>query len=151
MAPSAGVRHVLVNGRLALRDGAPVGSKSGLTLKRSANMPSRPQHSGGAPSVFSRTANVAANVTARNASFRFSDPQSRVEVRLVRSGKLQAHQQWASFTGIARISTDNQEHAIVVIFDGPNPDRATPSLVVEVDDGRRFEMILQEKNLKVVP
>src|SRR6185436_1560564 len=40
--PSEGVKHVFVNGVLALKDGAATGNKSGRALLRSANMPSRP-------------------------------------------------------------------------------------------------------------
>ena len=40
--PSEGVKHVFVNGVLALRDGAPTNNKSGRALLRSAHMPSRP-------------------------------------------------------------------------------------------------------------
>ena len=40
--PSEGVKHVFVNGVLALKDGAPAGSKTGRAVLRSAHMPSRP-------------------------------------------------------------------------------------------------------------
>ena len=39
--PSEGVKHVFVNGQLALKDGAPTGAKSGRALLRTPNMPSR--------------------------------------------------------------------------------------------------------------
>ena len=40
--PSEGIRHVLVNGRVALADGVPTGARAGQVLLRSTNMPSRP-------------------------------------------------------------------------------------------------------------
>jgi N-acyl-D-aspartate/D-glutamate deacylase len=40
--PSEGVKHVFVNGVLALKDGVATGVKSGRALLRTANMPSRP-------------------------------------------------------------------------------------------------------------
>jgi N-acyl-D-aspartate/D-glutamate deacylase len=39
--PSEGVKHVFVNGQLALKDSAPTGNKSGRALLRTPNMPSR--------------------------------------------------------------------------------------------------------------
>jgi N-acyl-D-aspartate/D-glutamate deacylase len=39
---SDGIRHVLVNGRFALRDGRPTGDRAGTTLARTAHEPSRP-------------------------------------------------------------------------------------------------------------
>ena len=39
--PSEGVKHVFVNGVLALKDGAPTGNKTGRALLRTPNMPSR--------------------------------------------------------------------------------------------------------------
>src|SRR2546425_11104629 len=39
---SEGIRHVLVNGRVALRDGRVTGEQGGRVLMRSPHMPSRP-------------------------------------------------------------------------------------------------------------
>jgi len=41
-ALSEGVRYALVNGRLALKDGAVTGAQGGTLVRRSANMPTRP-------------------------------------------------------------------------------------------------------------
>lgn len=40
--PSVGVRHVVVNGTLALRDGQVTGARGGRALRRTRHMPSRP-------------------------------------------------------------------------------------------------------------
>jgi N-acyl-D-aspartate/D-glutamate deacylase len=44
--PSEGIRHVLVNGVVALRDGVATGARGGRPLARTANMPSRPTTTG---------------------------------------------------------------------------------------------------------
>ena len=40
--PSDGIRDVVVNGRIALRNGAPTGERAGRALTRTEHMPSRP-------------------------------------------------------------------------------------------------------------
>ena len=44
--PSEGMKHVLVNGRVALEDGVATKAWGGRALLRSANMPSRPVNDG---------------------------------------------------------------------------------------------------------
>ena len=43
---SVGIRHVLVNGRISLRNGAPTGERPGRALARTFHMPSRPMSTG---------------------------------------------------------------------------------------------------------
>ena len=43
---SEGIRHVIVNGRMALRDGKATGEQGGVVLRRTGNMPSRPMELG---------------------------------------------------------------------------------------------------------
>src|SRR5262249_31928407 len=45
--PSDGIRWVLVNGTVAVRDGEPVGEKAGLTLRRTRFMPTGPLNGDG--------------------------------------------------------------------------------------------------------
>lgn len=114
---STGIRHVIVNGSLALRDAKVENSKrTGLVLTRTANMPSRYPHF----------------VVARSKT-RFVDPKTKTEIRLVRKGIVQTHGKWSSFTAIANIA--GETHAILVIADG--------SIRIEVDDGRTFEIPLR--------
>lgn len=55
-APSTGIRHVLVNGRFALRDGHVTGEQAGRALRRTAMMPSRPMNGGDARTLVARGA-----------------------------------------------------------------------------------------------
>jgi N-acyl-D-amino-acid deacylase len=111
---STGVRHVIVNGSIALREGKAEGNPSGTLLMRDA------------VSLLSRTTNVA---VARGPG-KFVDPKSKTEIRLLRIGILQRQGEWSSFTAIAEIG--GETHAILVIAE--NGTR------IEVDDGRVFEI-----------
>ena len=67
MQPSEGIRHVLVNGRVALRDGAPTGERAGQPLRRSVHMPTRPMNARGPLTAVRRVAagDVAATIDVR--------------------------------------------------------------------------------------
>jgi hypothetical protein len=137
--PSEGIRHVLVNGRLALRDGDATGERAGRALKRSTNMPSRPMSSGkrrvtAAASVGSAqvTLDVRQEPSARSArgSFRVKDGAGSFEAS--EFGVLQATADWASFTARARFSPSGEERAVTVVLDQADPAApGTPRLVVE--------------------
>jgi N-acyl-D-aspartate/D-glutamate deacylase len=139
--PSEGIRHVLVNGRLALRDGDATGERAGRALKRSANMPSRPMSRGkrrvtAAASVGSAqvTVDVRQDPSARSArgSFRVKDGAGSFEA--FEFGVLQATAGWASFTARARFSPSGEERAVTVVLDQADPAApGTPRLVVEAD------------------
>ena len=67
MQPSVGIRHVLVNGRVALRDGAPTGERAGQPLRRSVHMPTRPMNARGPLTAVRRVTagDVAATIDVR--------------------------------------------------------------------------------------
>ncbi len=136
---SDGVRHVLVNGRFALRDGQVTGEQAGRALRRDAHMPSRPMGNGQARAVqaagtvgatdgprFRVTIDVrqgAADRAARG-TLRLTAPQHTVEI--VSLGLLQTAPRWASLGATARI--DGTLCAITVIVDRANP--TAPSIMV---------------------
>lgn len=147
--PSVGVKHVLVNGRLALRDGKSTGEKAGAVLWRGADMPSRPMRVPQTRSVSAKAANLAVDVrqsglTAQGA-FRYFDAASQTEIRMTQPGLLQTSGQWASFTGLARVGSE--EKAIQVILDGANPIRKTPRMRVLVE-GREFSGPLPDLRIR---
>ncbi len=139
--PSEGIRHVLVNGRFALRDGDATGERAGRALKRSTNMPSRPIGGGkrrvtAAASVGS--AQVAMDVRqdpsmrAARGSFRVTEGDSSFEA--FDFGVLQADGNWASFTAVARFSPSGDQRAITVVLDQSDPAApGRPRLIVEAD------------------
>jgi N-acyl-D-aspartate/D-glutamate deacylase len=117
---SEGIRHVLVNGRFALRDGAPTGERAGRTLIRTVHLPSRPMSTSA-----SRPAAIAEAVAAAGVLLELSD-----------EGLLQTAPGWLGWTGMARTAQGHARGVRVVIDDtGPNARRT----IVEVDgDGGSF-------------
>jgi N-acyl-D-aspartate/D-glutamate deacylase len=144
--PSEGIRHVLVNGRLALRDGEATGERAGRPLKRTTNMPSRPT-SGGTRRVTASGSVGSAQITMdvrqergateARGSFRLKDGATTVEA--VDVGVLQVTKGWASFTGLARWAPSDEERAVTVVLDEGDPAApGSPRLIVEADG----EMVL---------
>jgi N-acyl-D-aspartate/D-glutamate deacylase len=127
MLPSDGVRYVLVNGRLALRDGRPTGERAGQALRRSIHMPSRPMNAGEKRTAARRVTDgqdavvidVKQEPGAHNASGTFRLTQKRAGVALDMSefGQLQTAREWASFTGRARLRPAEGERSVTVIVD----------------------------------
>jgi hypothetical protein len=140
--PSSGIRHVLVNGTLALRDGKVTGARGGRALYRTKHMPSRAMNNflgsqvaltGSLPMFISQNAGPR----AANGMFRFTDPQTGVTVESLSTalGILQATSDWASFTARARVMPADEERTVVVIVDGRDPwlpDQPT-TVIVAVD------------------
>jgi N-acyl-D-aspartate/D-glutamate deacylase len=128
MLPSDGIRTVLVNGRIALRDGAPTGERAGQALRRSSHMPSRPMSAPGAHTLRRRGTSgpdaVAIDVTqgpgARMASgtVQLTQPGSGVALAMTELGQLQTAPGWASVTGRGRLRPSEPDRSVVVIVDG---------------------------------
>ena len=138
--PSEGIRHVLVNGRLALRDGKVTGEQGGRVLARSEHMPSRTQRTLQARSLsvgsreikvdLSQSAGAPARGTFHFSGFRITDP-----------GLLQVDGNWASFTG--RAVVESADRAVLVIVDGSDPLHPGPTVEVELEGGRRIQAELK--------
>jgi N-acyl-D-aspartate/D-glutamate deacylase len=135
--PSEGVTHVLVNGRVALRDGVATGVRGGQALLRSMNMPSRPASNRARSLTVKGTIDgkrVAINVTQRagareaTGSFAFEGfPEAK------RFGVLQATDNWA---GLAFTNAGHAIRVTVDLRDPKNPGAAT--LVVHSDNREAF-------------
>jgi N-acyl-D-amino-acid deacylase len=155
---SEGIVHVLVNGRLALRDGRVTGERAGRALLRTGNMPSRPTdppagrrvggrgevvRTGPAPGdgALEVVLDVRQRPGARRASgeLRVRDPRTGGVLRAVDFGVLQTMPGWASFTARLR-DRGGAEQAAVVIVEVADPLAPTrpPSIVVELEDGTRL-------------
>src|SRR5262249_18460818 len=116
--PSEGVRFVLVNGRVAVRDGRPTGEQGGLALARTMKMPTRPMNSS-TRSVSRRgkigKTDVAIDLTqdagAKRASgtVRLSEAKGKIIIDMKELGILQTTGDWASITGRARLHGSDAE------------------------------------------
>jgi N-acyl-D-amino-acid deacylase len=151
---SDGIRDVLVNGRVALRDGKVTGEQGGRILSRSENMPSRPMRTQQARSLSVKTKNFAINLAQTfgdrtRGTFRFFDTKSNLEIRIAEAGLLQADGKWASFTARARVTPDATERAVLVIVDGGNPRNPNATIRVELEDGRRLVNTLDAREYSI--
>jgi N-acyl-D-amino-acid deacylase len=126
MRPSDGIRIVVVNGRLVLRDGKVTGQQAGRTLFRTERMPTRPMSDGrralkrhGRTESADVTFDLLEDAKARHATgvFRLIDPRSKVAIDMKEFGSLQTMGDWASFTGRARLRPSETERSVMVILD----------------------------------
>ncbi len=152
-AKSEGIRLVLVNGVVALRDGVVTGERGGVALRRTGQMPSRQLRleatrrvrvtgslpSGAVPSAAGAVGarvvvDVVHRANARAATGRLRVTTAAGEVmEAVSFGTLQPGPNWASVTGRLRMGRD--ERAFTLIVDGANPlaDGAPATLVLHVE------------------
>ena len=154
---SEGIRYVLVNGRVALRDGAVTGEQAGAVLNRSAHMPSRPMSAGarrvsavgkvagGSDEVrvaidVSQAANAArAKGTLRLTTASASDTMEATELSV-----LQTTEKWAALTARVRLRPSGEERSAIVIVDRGDPASPGVTHVTVAVDGRpRVSGVLQ--------
>jgi N-acyl-D-amino-acid deacylase len=144
--PSEGIRYVLVNGRVALRDGKPTAEQGGRVLRRADNMPSRAQRTLETRSLSVTTKDLRLEVMqAPGQSARVKMELAGIEMGA--GGLLQANGKWASFTGRAKV--DGEDRAVLVIVDGANPRRTTANIEVMVEGKRLFEGPLGASEYKI--
>ncbi len=132
MLPSDGIRFVLVNGRLAVRDGRPTSERAGLALRRTVHMPARPMNAGEERMATHRVTtagdavvlDVKQRAGARKASgtFRVTNKATGIALEITEFGLLQTARDWASFTGMARLRPAEPERPVTVILDAGELD-----------------------------
>lgn len=152
-AMSEGIRHVVVNGVLALRDGEPTGAKAGRALRRASHMPSRPLGAPVARTLAARGAfesadagggaRLVVDLTQASAA-RTARGSVRVEgggaagLRAVSLGTVQVAARWASVTGMARLGAGATERAFVLVVEEADPfvEGAPPTATLHVEGER---------------
>jgi hypothetical protein len=127
MLPSDGIRVVIVNGQVAVRDGRPTGEHAGLALRRTVHMPARPMNAGEARTAahrvtagqYSAVLDVEQRKGARKASgtFRVTQKAAGITLEMTEFGQLQTARDWVSFTGLARLRPAEPERSVTVILD----------------------------------
>lgn len=140
---SEGVRHVLVNGTFALKDGVVTDARAGKPLRRTENMPTRKlsfgdrsaagsfELAGGGKAVL----NLSQKKDANRASGSFI-LGGKNALTIKELGVLQVTKGWASFSGLARFA-DGREELVTVIVDSGNPLAPAGSTKITID-GDRF-------------
>jgi N-acyl-D-aspartate/D-glutamate deacylase len=147
--PSVGVRHVVVNGRLALRDGTPTGAKSGEVVLRARHMPSRPmteasivrrlQAAGtveGNGSTYAIRASLRQQPRQRTAtgSLTLTDTASGGVWQAERIGTVQTGKGWASVTAVMKDPTGNRQAATFTVDESDtSTGPSKPTLIVTFD------------------
>jgi len=141
---SEGIRFVLVNGRVALRDGKVTGEQAGRVLNRDRHMPTRPMTSGDRrlamkdPRV---TIDLTQRATAPHAggTLRFKDPGTGDTYEASELGMVQTTTNWASVTAIVVNRTTGAMHAATVVLDDDRPAGGRPRTVhIYLDDGSKM-------------
>ena len=152
---SDGIRHVVVNGRFALRDGKVTGEQGGRVLTRTAHMPSRPMTTrvarqlSGPGGVRLKTESgemrLTLDVTQTSGAprakgfFALSDPMSGRTIDATEFGVLQTTDKWASFTARVRRAAGTEEQSAFVIVERADPFvDGQPTTVTVVVDGAPF-------------
>jgi N-acyl-D-amino-acid deacylase len=137
-AASDGVRHVLVNGVWAVREGEVVAQRAGRALMRSENMPARPMDLSdgrvveimgrmegvGDPTEVVLSVTQGAEDASASGEVRVDNGDGDSEFVVTRFGVLQTTREWASFTGRVLVAEDD-ERGIVVIVDAADPIRGS--------------------------
>ncbi|MDP3718747.1 MAG: amidohydrolase family protein [Acidobacteriota bacterium] len=142
--PSEGIRHVLVNGTVALTNGTATGVRSGRALLRSGNMPSRPMSFGArelSAKGLAARARVAIDIThragARQAigTFTIDAPDKTRSIAASVLGVLQSTDGWSSFTGVTTTAGGANERAFTAIVDQRDPAAAGSATIVVTVEG----------------
>jgi len=152
-----GIRHVLVNGRLALRDGKVTGEQAGRVLTRTAHMPRRAMNinatrvvsiSGGVsgavrpkPYTTSGAMRVSLDLTQTSRAPRatgtltMTDGASNATMKATQFGVLQTTHNWASFTARVRGLDGGADRAALVIVEREDPfvEGKPATLTISID------------------
>jgi N-acyl-D-aspartate/D-glutamate deacylase len=147
---SQGIQHVIVNGRMALRNGQVTGEQGGRILARTGHMPSRPMSPDDSRRVSARTrlsdVRTAPSASAHEATveldvrqgagdrraagfFRFHDSKKNLMIEATEFGILQVADGWATFSGRARMSPSGAKRPFKVIVDQAGPFRSGAATV----------------------
>ena len=163
-APTAmpvGMRHVLVNGKLALRDGAVTGEKAGAVLLRGPHEPSRPTSVTIARKVSGRAqaSEVDVNLSVAQSPaqrvprgrLRLLDRTSKTTFEMTELGALQVTRGWAAVTGRGRIGPDERAMTVIIEQADPLDERTSTNITVLGEDGFQLNRIVPKNSLRVSP
>jgi N-acyl-D-amino-acid deacylase len=135
---SEGIRHLVLNGRVVLRDGAPTGTGGGRILRRGLSMPSRPTRFDTARSVMVNAPGASVSLT-QGANDRSARGQLRITAPgfvLVSTslGLLQTMRGWGSVSG--RGTVNGADASFIVMLDERDPLEPQSSWATVLIPGR---------------
>ena len=116
-APSEGIRFVIVNGRVTLRDGEPTNVAAGRALRRTRAMVSRPMTVSRSLTLKAEGAEAGRTISVDLATRRLRVAGAGEALEAIEFGLLQTASKWASVTGRVRDSTSGAELGFVLIVD----------------------------------
>jgi hypothetical protein len=157
---SEGIRHVIINGRVALRDGKVTGLHAGRILNRAGHMPSRPTSFGVARRIVGRTQDGTVEVDVKHDAgdrlatgvFRVRDSRKNVTVTAIEVGVVQVADRWAAFSGRARLSPPGTERPFTVIIDQADPFQpGAATLRITVDGALETALSLPTHAVRITP
>jgi len=128
MALPEGIRFVLLNGRVALKDGEPTGVASGRALRRTRAMVSRPMAVTSSLALKAEGTDEARTMSVDLAARRLRVTGAGEALDAIDFGLLQTAPKWASVTGRLGDSTRGAELGFVLIV-----DESAKTATLEVD------------------
>ena len=160
--PSDGIRDVIVNGQVAVRDGKPTGRRGGRALTRTEHMPSRPMTPDRVRGAVVNAAfdngrvsiDIAQPAGARHATgtMVIDDAGGGVHFEAETLGVLQVADGWASITARGRLRPLGAERGATVIIDRADPldaDHAA-AVIVDIEGGYRMRARVEANAVKVI-
>jgi N-acyl-D-aspartate/D-glutamate deacylase len=156
-----GVRTVLVNGKVAWKDGAATGVKAGAVLLRGPHEPSRPMSTAVTRKVSGRlnSSEIEGNLSieqgpaqrAARGRFRMLDRTSKTTFELTEPGILQVAPGWAAVTGVGKIGADLRAMTVVVETADPLDEMRSTTITVFGEDGFQLSRIVPKNSVRVTP
>ena len=122
LEPSEGIRFVLVNGRVALRNGEPTGMTGGRALRRTRVMQSRPMNVAASAALALDATDGARRLSVDLAQRVLSVTGNDERLEAIELGLLQTGAKWASITGIVRDARRNETLPFVLVVDDSTGD-----------------------------
>jgi N-acyl-D-aspartate/D-glutamate deacylase len=163
-APTAmpvGLRHVLVNGKLAFKDGAATGERAGAVLLRNPHEPSRPMSTAVARKVSGKVgvSEIDVNLNVEQAPgqraprgrFKMLDRASKTTFELTVPGALHVAPGWAAVVGRGKIANEERAMAVVVERADPLDERGYSTITVLGEDGFQLSRIVPSNTMRVSP
>ncbi len=156
-----GVRTVLVNGKIAWKDGAASGVKAGAVLLRGPHEPSRPMSTAVSRKVSGRlhSSEIEGNLSieqgpaqrAARGRFRMLDRTSKTTFELTDPGILQVAPGWAAVTGVGKMGAEVRAMTVVVETADPLDEMHSTTITVLGEDGFQLSRIVPKNSVRVTP